>query len=37
MQIERLCLFLARIGEAEPLELGSQAEPRNQVNVLLKI
>jgi hypothetical protein len=25
MQIERLCLFLARISEAEPLDLGSQA------------
>jgi hypothetical protein len=34
MQIQRLCLFLARMSEAEPLELGSQAEPRNQLNVL---
>jgi len=34
MQIQRLCLFLARISEAEPLDLGSQAEPRNQLNVL---
>jgi hypothetical protein len=37
MQIQRLCLFLARSGEAEPLDLGSQAEPGNQLNVLLKI
>jgi hypothetical protein len=34
MHIQRLCLFLAKISEAEPLELGSQAEPRNQLNVL---
>jgi len=40
MQIQRLCLFFARISEAEPLDLGSQAQPRNQLNqlnVLLKI
>jgi hypothetical protein len=34
MQIERLCLFLARISEAEPLDLGSQALPRNQLKVV---
>jgi hypothetical protein len=33
MQIQRLCLFFARISEAEPLDIGSQAEPRNQLNV----
>jgi hypothetical protein len=33
MHIQRLCLFFAGIGEAEPLDLGSQAEPRNQLNV----
>ena len=31
MQIQRLCLFLARISEAEPLDLGSHAEPRNHL------
>jgi len=34
MLIERLCLFLARISEAEPLDLGSQALRGNQLNVL---
>jgi hypothetical protein len=40
MHIKRLCLFLARSSEALPLDLGSQAEPRNQVKpakCLLKI
>jgi len=40
MHIKRLCLFLARSSEAEPLDLGSQAEPRNQAKpakCLLKI
>jgi hypothetical protein len=31
MHIQRLCLFFARISEAEPLDRGSQAEPRNQL------
>jgi hypothetical protein len=34
MQIQRQSLFLARIREALPLELGFQALPRNQLNVL---
>jgi hypothetical protein len=37
MHIQRKSLFFARISEALPLDLGSQAEPRNQLNVLLKI
>jgi hypothetical protein len=32
MPIERLCLALS--SEAEPLDIGSQAEPRNQFNEL---
>jgi hypothetical protein len=31
MHIKRQSLFWARISEAEPLDLGSQALPRNQV------
>jgi len=31
MHIQRQSLFFARIREAEPLDLGSQAEPRNQL------
>jgi len=33
MQIQRKSLFFAGISEALPLDLGSQAEPRNQLNV----
>jgi hypothetical protein len=32
MLIQRLCLFFVRISEAEPLDLGSQAEPGNQLS-----
>jgi hypothetical protein len=31
MHIQRKSLFFTRISEALPLDLGSQAEPRNQL------
>jgi hypothetical protein len=37
-QIRRLCLlFFSPIDEAEPLDISSQAEPRNQLLIIINI